>query len=245
MLLLFTFFMIGFPVFYLLFASFIFELNSQGILSMVLSPLFYLASFTWIMTGVGLQRMRQWSWYVFGAAQFFSLYLNALNLVQYSHSQFKGLAFIVTLLIQYYVFQVVSRHLRVPFLFPHIRWWESGIAGMNNLPIEVLHMSSVTGTSKAQLLDISTKGCFIKSPFDFEPFEKIRIRMDSFGHQVDVSGYVVWSARSTVTHPKGIGVQFVDLDRHKRRKVKVITSRFVKQRDEYVHANKKLSRKSA
>lgn len=182
---------------------------------------------------------------MFGIAQFFSLYLNALNLVQYSHSQFKGLAFVVALLIQFYVYQVVSRHMRVPFLFPHIKSWESGIAGMNNLAIEVLHMSSVTGTSKAQMLDISLKGCFIKSPFDFEPYEKIRIRLDSFGHQVDISGYVVWNARSTVTHPKGIGVQFVDLDRQKRRKVKVITSRFIKQRDVHHHASKKLSRKSA
>jgi Tfp pilus assembly protein PilZ len=244
-LLFFTFFMIGFPIFYLLFAAFIFELSSKGILSVVLSPLYYIATAFWVFTGVGLQRMRHWSWYTFGIAQFFTAYLNALNLVQYSDSQFKGLAFIVAILIQVYVFLNVSRYIRVPFLFPHIRWWESGIAGMNHLKVEVLHMSSVTGTSHAQILDISPRGCFIKSPFDFEPFEKIKIRMDSYGHAVDVAGHVVWSARSTVTHPKGIGVQFVDLDRAKRRKVKIIYQRFLKERNGSTHVSRKLSRTSA
>jgi Tfp pilus assembly protein PilZ len=236
--------MVAFPVSYLLFSAFIFELNSRGILSLILSPLFYISSFLWVMTGVGLQRMRQWSWYTFGGAQFFTVYLNALNLVQNSNSDYKGLAFVVSILIQIYTFILVSRGIRVPFLFPKIRWWESGTAGMNQIPVELLHMSSVTGTSHAQLLDMHPRGCFIKTPADFEPFEKIQIRMEAFGHKVDVSGYVVWNAKSTVTHPRGIGVQFVDLDRQKRRKVKVIAQRFEKQR-EGKDVRPQLSQKSA
>jgi Tfp pilus assembly protein PilZ len=174
--------------------------------------------------------------------------LNALNLVQNSDSTYKGLAFVVSILIQFFVFSLVARGIRVPYLFPHIRWWESGTAGMTQIAVEVLHMSSKTGTSHAQMLDVGVRGCFVKSPFEFEPFEKIQLRIDAYGHQLLVSGHVVWNAKSTVTHPKGIGVQFVDLDRKKRRAMKVITQRFIKQR-EGMYAQQKssqpLPRKSA
>lgn len=248
LLLLLSYFMIGFPVVYLGFSAFIFELPARGILTLILSPLFYVSSFLWIISGVGVQRMRHWSWYTFLGAHLFTFYLNALNLVQNSHSETKGMAFVVSILIQFLVIRFVARTLRVPYLFPKIRWWESGTAGMTQLAVEVLHMSSKTGTSHAQLLDMGVRGCFIKSPFEFEPYEKIQIRLDAYGHQVLVSGHVVWNARSAVTHPKGIGVQFVDLDRKKRRAVKVITERFIKQR-EGLYAQQKLKheppRKSA
>lgn len=223
--------MVGFPLFYLIFASFIFDLSSKGILSVVLSPLFYLASFFWIVTGVGLRQMKQWAWYTFVAAQIFISYLNALNLVQYSESQYKGWAFVLTLLIQAFIYIAVSRELRVPFLFPKIRWWESGLAGMHHLPVEIFHSASATGVSPGQLLDMNPKGCFLKSPLDFEPFEKIKIRIVGHGHEVDVSGMIVWNAKSTVTHPKGIGIKFLELDRTKRRKIKVITKRFLLEKE--------------
>jgi hypothetical protein len=228
---LFTIFMIGFPVFYLIFASLIFELKSKGIVAVALSPLFWFASLFWIFTGFGLQRMRQWSWYTFGAAQVFITYLNALNLVSYSESHFKGYAFILTLVIQFFVFRVVQGELRVPFLFPRIQWWESGIAGMHHLSVEISHSKSPSGVSTVQLLDISNKGCYLKSPLDFEPFERVKIKVIGYGQEVDVPGQIVWNAKSTVTHPKGIGVKFYDLNRKRRRQVKIISKRFEREKD--------------
>jgi hypothetical protein len=223
--------MVGFPIFYLIFSAFIFDLRSKGILSVVLSPLFYIASFFWIVTGVGLRRLRHWAWYTFLGAQFFITYLNALNLVNYSDSASKGIAFILTLLIQLYVFLTVSNEVRVPYLFPRIKWWESGLAAMHHIPVEVFHVGSTTGTSMGQLLDISAKGCFIKCPADFEPFEKIKIRIDAYSLQFDVPGRVMWNAISAVTHPKGIGVQFYDLDRSRKRKLRGIVRQFNKQKE--------------
>ena len=224
-------FMLVFPAFYLVFVALIFELKSKGVLSVALSPLFYLASIFWIVTGVGIRRMKQWSWYTFGAAQFFVTYLNALNLVNYSESEYKGYAFAFTLVIQFCVYYLVEGEIRVPFLFPKLKWWESGIAGMHHVPVEVMHTRSATGVSPAQLLDMNMKGCFLKSPLDFQPFEKIMIRVSAYGQSVDIPGLIVWNAKSAVTHPKGIGVQFIELNRTKRRKVKVISKRFVKEKD--------------
>lgn len=224
--------MIAFPVIYFPFASFIFELKSKGLLSLVLSPLFYISSFFWVITGIGIRRLKQWSWRTFLAAQVFLLYLNALNLVNHSESNTKGWAFALTVLAQIYVLLVLSRQFRVPFVFPRIQWWESGLASMPHLSVEVFHVASPTGTSTAQLLDMNLMGCFIKSPAEFEPYEKIKVRFESYGQKVDVAGVVVWRAKSTVTHPKGIGVQFSELDRNRKRKVRILTKRFEKERQE-------------
>ncbi len=223
--------MIAFPVVYLVFATLIFELKSKGVVSIALSPLFYLSCIFWIVTGIGIRKMKQWSWYTFGAAQFFSTYLNALNLANYSESEFKGYAFAFTIIVQFYLYFVVEGEIRVPFLFPNLKWWESGIAGMHHIPVEVQHTRSATGSSTVQLLDMNMKGCFLKSPLDFQPFEKVTIRMNAYGQSVDIPGVIVWNAKSAVTHPKGIGVQFVDLNRNRKRKVKVISKRFTKEKD--------------
>lgn len=226
-----TYFMVGFPPIYLVFAAFVFELNSKGILSVSLSPLFYIASIFWIMTGVGIRRMRHWSWYTFGAAQFFITYLNALNLINYSESAFKSWAFALTVLLQLYVYLVVAREIRVPFLFPRIKWWESGIAGMHHLPVEILHSRAADGVSVGQMLDINTKGCFIKSPIDYQSFEKVKLKLNGYGHQVDIAAVIVWNAKSNVTHPKGIGLQFIEKDRNRRRKIRIISKRFEQERE--------------
>jgi Tfp pilus assembly protein PilZ len=226
----FTVFMLGFPVFYLVYVALIFELKSKGVLSVALSPLFYITSILWFFTGIGLQRMKHWSWYTFAAAQLVLAYLNAFNLVTYSESEFKGYVFILSLGIQFMVYRVVEGELRVPFLFPRLRWWESGIAGMHHLSVEIHHSRSPSGSSITQLLDVSNKGCFLKSPIDFEPFEKIKIKLVGYGQEVDVPGQIVWTARSTVTHPKGIGIRFSNLNRKKRRKVKLISKRFEREK---------------
>jgi Tfp pilus assembly protein PilZ len=226
-----TFFMIPFPVTYLIFASFIFELDSKGIFSVVLSPLFYLASFFWIITGVGLRRLKKWSWYTLLCAEFFITYLNALNLVQHSNSQYKVWAFILTILIQGYVLVYISREIRVPFLYPKIRWWESGIAGMPHLSVMLNHLSSTEGRTSGQILDMNLKGCFIKTHYDYPPFEKVNLEIEAFGQKIEISGMVVWNAKSTVTHPKGIGIRFNEMDRKRKRVLRVIVQRFLRQKE--------------
>ena len=223
--------MVPFPVTYLIFSTLIFDLDSKGILLLILSPLFYISSFFWIISGVGLQRLKKWSWYTFIFAQIFITYLNAINLLQYSNSEYKVWAFVLTILIQGYSLVSVSGEIRVPYLFPKIRWWESGIAGMPHLPVTLHHLSNSHGITAGQILDINMKGCFIKTPYDYYPFEKITIDLDVFDQRVSVSGVVIWNAKSTVTHPKGIGLRFAELDRQRRRKVRVISQRFLRQKD--------------
>ncbi len=199
---------------------------------MLLSPLFWLSCSGWVVAGAGIRLLRHWSWYVFIGAQLFTVYLNLQNLLHYSESSTKGLAFVSTLIIQFYVYLVVSRDLRVPYLFPRIKWWESGLAAMHNLPVEVYHASAPEGATKAHLLDLNIKGCFVKSPFEYGEFEKIKIKIEAYGQALDVAGEVVWHADSTVTHPKGIGVKFLEMDRPHKRRIRAVVRRFIKERDQ-------------
>lgn len=227
--------MIGFPFLYIIFAMFIFDLSDSGIVSVLLSPLFYLASIFWIVSGVGLLRMQKWAWYTFFAAQFFITYLNALNLVHYSQSPTKGLAFGLTLLVQLFVYFQVRKEIRVPYLFPKINWWESGIAGMPHIDVQVVTES---GMELGQILDLSVRGCFVKTPKNFKHFEKIKIVGRPYRVDLEVSGTVVWSAASSVTHPKGIGVKFYGLGREDKKRLKQIIIEFEKEKSKAgeVHA---------
>ncbi len=227
--------MVGFPVFYLLFTALIFELNSKGVLALVLSPLYYLASIFWVMTGFGFRKMRQWSWYTLWFAQLFVFYLNALSLVNYSRSETKVQAFVLTLLIQFYVFFAASREVRVPYLFPRIKWWESGIAGMTHIRVEIetthSEKSAHPEPSLGQILDINLRGCFLKTPRDFHEFEKIKMRGNFYGTPLELPGTIVWLAQSTVTHPKGVGVKFYGLDGLRKKHLKGAIKQFLKERE--------------
>lgn len=224
--------MLGFPVFYFFLSILLFSLQARGLFSVLLSPVFYLTSIFWVVTGVGLRRMNKWTWGTFLIAQALTMYLNIVNLISYSDSEAKGFSFLVILLVQSYIQVVISRHLRVPYLFPKIKWWESGLAAIQNIPAEVFHVSSITGTSTGQILDIGPTGSFIKTPYEFEAFEKIKVRIQAYQQEVDLPGVVVWRAESTVTHPRGIGVEFGTLDRIKKRKLRVITKCFQKERNQ-------------
>ena len=222
--------MVGFPVLYPLMAAFMFELGPKGVLSIVLSPLFYLASVLWVMTGVGMQTVKHWSWYTFCASQVLATYFNALILINYSESDFKGVAFVVVLGLQYFVFYGVAREMRVPYLFPRINWWESGIAGIPHLGVELSPTEGGVPAQKGQLLDLSSRGCFIKTPMDYRLGDPIKLRLEAYGQEGSVSGRIVWLAASTVTHPKGIGVQFGENERSMKRKLRLIIRYFNQER---------------
>jgi len=226
-----TILMVGFPLLHPLLSALVFELPMKGVVSIVLSPLYYLASLFWVISGLGLRAFHHWAWYTFVTAQVMAAYFNALILVNFSNSEFKGFAFILVMMIQYLVLKIVAREIRVPYLFPRIKWWESGIAGIHHLTVELTPTQSGVPASKGQLLDLSFRGCFIKSPHDFQIHDPIQVKILAYGQDVVLSGKVVWNARSTVTHPKGIGIQFGDFDRSLRRKVRVMIKYYHQEKD--------------
>jgi hypothetical protein len=223
--------MMGFPMLYPLFASLALDFGSRGVVAVGLSPLFYIACILWVFSGVGLQSLRHWSWYTFGAAQTLTVYLNALNLVSLSESQYKVFVFASTLVIQMILHALVAHEIRVPYLFPQIKWWESGIAGMHHINAELVSGGTLGGVSQGQLLDLSTRGCFLKTPLDFKQNDVVQLNLNAYEQNLEIQGKIVWNAKSTVTHPKGIGIQFLPLERNLRRKLRVIVKNFNDKKD--------------
>ncbi len=226
-----TIFMVGFPVLHPLLSALIFQLPVKGVVSIALSPLYYLASIFWVMSGIGLRSFHHWAWYTFGIAQVLAAYFNALILVNHSDSDFKGVSFVLVMSLQYLLLRLVSHEVRVPYLFPRIKWWESGIAGMHHLSVNIAATEGGVPASKGQLLDLNPRGCFIKSPHDFRLNDPVQIRVVAYGQDLLLAGRVVWNAKSTVTHPKGIGVRFSAIPRPLRRKVRVLVKYFNQQKE--------------
>jgi Tfp pilus assembly protein PilZ len=218
--------MIAFPLVYPSFTAVMFQFGSKGVVSIGLSPFFYLTSALWVFSGIGIQSLKHWSWYTFTVAQVLTVYLNAWSLVANSESEFKVIVFGLMLLIQFVAYTLVAREMRVPYLFSRIKWWESGIAGMHHVPARIVCGASPEVGVQALLLDVSSRGCFLKNPADFPFGETVRIRISAYGQSVDLPGRIVWNAKSSVTHPKGIGVRFDPLERGLRRRLKILAKQF-------------------
>ena len=225
--------MVGFPLLYPLAASLVFALPLKGVGAIVISPLFYLATVLWIASGIGLRAFRHWSWYTFLSAQGLAAYFNALILVNYSESDLKGYAFLLVLFLQFLVVRLVAIEVRVPYLFPRIQWWKSESEGIPGIAVEfrVTNASGVESSCKGEILDLSSRGAFVKTRQDFSLEDRVRLKVCVYGEDLELAGRVVWSAWSTVTHPQGIGIRFDDLERAERRRVRKIAKTFALEKE--------------
>jgi Tfp pilus assembly protein PilZ len=226
-----TVFLIGFPVIYPLGAALVFQLPLKGLGAIVISPLFYVATVLWIATGKGLQSYRHWSWYTFLVAQAIVAWFNAQIVLNYSESPFKAYSFFLVLALQLLLIRFVSREVRVPYLFPRIHWWKSGVESIRSLEVRFTVMRETEVGLSARILDLSPRGCFLKTPLDFRAGEQVSLQLSAYGQDLVVKGEIVWIAPSTVTHPRGIGIRFEELDRQSRRKIRTMARSFDQEKE--------------
>lgn len=139
------------------------------------------------------------------------LYQTAVVLAYYSDSHRKFLAYGITILFQLIGLFFVTREVRVPYFTPRIRWWESDPRYKLSIQTKILKQDKTV--YEGEIMDISRSGCFIKTHFYFPPDEKITLDFSLFERVIKCHGRVIWQTESTVTHPKGVGVKFEDLDK--------------------------------
>jgi hypothetical protein len=228
-----TILMVGFPLLYPLAASLVFALPLKGFGAIVISPLFYLATVLWIASGVGLRALRHWSWYTFLSAQGLAAYFNALILVNYSESDFKGYAFLMVLTFQFVIVRLVAREIRVPYLFPRIEWWKSESEGAPGIEVDftVSPASGAESSHRGEILDLSSRGAFVKIRQDFSLEDRVCLKVRAYGDEIEIGGRIVWNAWSTVTHPQGIGIRFDELERPERRRIRKIAKTFARAKE--------------
>jgi hypothetical protein len=223
----------AFPLTYLVSAALLFDIPVASCGKILLSPFFYLLSLLAVLVGYGLWEMRHWSWYWMLVTNILIAYENAVVTHQYAESHHKVLAYIASLLLIAALMNRVSREVRVPYFFPKIRWWESNPRYKLSVSARVGRPSSVKQGEvdpvlEGEILDLSMGGCFLKLRTELEQGELVTLNFKVFGMVVECNGNVVWRTRSTVTHPKGVGVKFVVSTRPQKRVLRQINARLRK-----------------
>lgn len=212
-----------FPVIYLLLAAVFFDMSGSHLLSVLLSPFFYILTFWAILTGYGFWEMRRWAWYTFIFTNILITYQCADIVINYSDTHHPAFSFFVSFgLISFITYQI-SKEIRVPYFLPRIRWWESNSAFQLQLPVLLLLKDG--RTVEGTILDFSLKGCFIKTKQSLPYETKVSIGFRIFGQLIRSFGIVVWKTESTVTLPKGIGVKFESMGRRMRKKMRIAERR--------------------
>lgn len=209
-----------FPFTYITYAALLFNMSFSRCVHIFFTPSYWLLSAFAIVTGYGLKEMHRWSWNAFLVSTLFTAYANALIAIRYSDSNNKFLAFVVSIgMLIIFIFQI-GKEIKVPYFMPKIRWWESNPRYRLTVPARVERSQS---GFEGEILDLSLGGCFIKSRMDVDQSEHLLIRFTIFGEAVELGGTVVWRSQNTVTHPKGMGIKFDDLNKAQKKVLKAAT----------------------
>lgn len=216
---------LAFPVVYLVCITLWFDIPLGKIPSILLSPFFYFLSFWACLAGYGLWEMKRWAWYVFLGVHGLVLYENLSLLWTHADTHHRFLAFLVASGIQALWVYRVHQEVRVPYFLPKIRWWESA---PTRLAVPTQIRRETQELVGGQVLDLSMKGCFVKTGIDFSLEEEVFTEFNLFGQRIECKGRVVWCSHSAVTHPKGIGVKFIELEKDQKEPLKMAIRRLRK-----------------
>lgn len=221
---------ISFPILYLAICLVFFQIDFAGVLKIILSPWYWFVSITAVAAGFGLVQIRWYGWYLFLFSSLTTIYQTALVLTHHSGANNKFPAFIVYAALQLLMLYIVAKEVRVPYYFPRIRWWESDPRYKLSIPANIERSNDVFN---GDIMDISQSGCFIKTREYFLADDAVTLEFTLFDTPIQCNGRVVWRTESTVTHPKGIGVKFVDLQKETIISLKQATLKLRKLIQEY------------
>jgi hypothetical protein len=224
-------FLIVFPVAYIVIAAMLFDIPMNACAGILLSPFYYIVTFSAVAAGYGLWEMRRWSWYFLVASQVLVAYENAIFVLNYAESHHKFLAFFTFILIQMGLVYRVAREIRVPYFFPRIRWWESNPRYRLSIPVVLAQKNGEPFAG--EILDLSMAGCFVKLRVDVRQDDLLSVKFKAYGYDLQCWGKAVWVAQSAVTHPKGIGIKFEVLSKSQRRAFRSIGRRLRKISNHY------------
>lgn len=216
----------AFPVTYLVTGAVLFDIPISAALRLLLSPAFALLCIAAMTTGYGLWEMRRWAWYSLVPVSVWAIYFNAILALDFSESHHRGLAFSLSVALVLSFLARVTRELRVPYFLPRIRWWESNPRLKLMVPSQLTELHGDSPLIRpCEIWDLAASGCFIKWRHETALNEIVRVSFDLFGRSVEAKGVVVWRTPGGVTHPRGIGVKFQELDRAQKRTLKAMEKR--------------------
>jgi len=214
---------ICFPVSYGLVIAILFDVPFRLFSSIYFSPIFWVVYLCAMVSGYGLWEMRRWSWALFLTSNILIAIQTSVIVSRYAETNNRWLAFAMVVVGIAALVYRVRREVRVPYLLPQIRWWESDPRYRLSVPVQLVRKDNKG--LKGDILDISQGGCFVKLKDRVYQDEMLALVFHVFGQVIRCDGSVVWRTAGGVTHPRGIGVKFMPLDRSQKRRLRVATQR--------------------
>ncbi len=210
----------AFPVTYLFYVALLFDLPFSRCVKTFFSPSYWILSLIGIMVGYGFKEMTRWAWSLFLFCSLGMVYANIVFVTRYSASNNKLIAFIASIALLGALIYRLGREIKVPYFLPQIRWWENNPRYKLVVPVQIER--SHAGFD-GEILDVSMGGCFVKTRMELSQNEHILVKYNIFGETMEVGGTVVWRTQSSVTHPKGVGIKFDELNKHQKRVMRAAT----------------------
>jgi Tfp pilus assembly protein PilZ len=213
----------AFPFSFTTLSMILFDIPISSLLSLLIGFGFWFLSGLSGVVAFGLIEITRWSWHCFLGLNAMISYYAARVALDSGTTQYPFLSLLLFLSIQGFLIYRIGRELRVPYFLPRIRWWESNPLLKTSFPAEILTKSMESYS--AEILDISHAGCFVRTNHEFSIDETITIKASFFGNELDLKGQVVWKAKESVTHPRGIGIRFIVEDKKTKKLLFAISHR--------------------
>lgn len=200
----------SFPLTYILVLASLYNLPLEKVSKIFFSVYYILHSLLAVGTGVALIKMRPYAWHLFLFQSFLlaveQIYVAAVMAENYH----VGVPLVFALTSILIAILLLKMELRVPYFSPRIAWWESDPRYKISVPVQV---SSQDHFHEGEIMDISVGGCFIKTQAPLKIDDSIHVKFSLFEHHFTCLGRIVWRTESAVTHPKGVGVRFLAINK--------------------------------
>jgi Tfp pilus assembly protein PilZ len=226
----------SFPITYILVLGTFYNLPAPMMARIFFSFYYIVHSILAIVTGTMLRRVRPWAWHFFLFHSFLLCVEQVVVAYGYAENHIPEIPLALAIgTIMGTVF-FLKLELRVPYFSPKIAWWESDPRYKISVPSE---MTCSDHFYKGDIMDISASGCFIKTKDPMKVDQAVLVKFSLFDHKFECTGRVVWRTESGVTHPKGVGVRFIGIDRSQQaylretvKKLKGLTKSYKSMRNE-------------
>ena len=226
----------SFPLTYIIVLASLYNLPLEKVGKIFFIVYYILHSLIALGTGAALFKMRPFAWHLF-LFHSFLLAVEQVYLAAYMAENYHvGVPLVFALLSILISVLVLKMELRVPYFSPKIAWWESDPRYKISVPVEV---SSQDHYHEGEIMDISVGGCFIKTQAPLKIDDTIHVKFSLFEHHFTCVGKIVWRTESAVTHPKGVGVRFMSIDKRQHadlkstvKKLRSLSQKIQKQRRE-------------
>lgn len=205
------------PIGYLVALAALYNLPLGKLVAIFFSFYFIARSALSVYVGYLIYRARPWAWHIFlfnsgllVLEQFYFAFLEAET-----HLVFPSLALAIAAIgLTIFLMKV---EFRVPYFSPQIAWWESDPRYKISLPVQI---SKVDHSQSGEIMDISVSGCFAKTRSAFAINDQVSLRFSVFEHEFFLRGKIVWLTSDALTHPRGVGIRFTDIDREEHVRLK-------------------------